>query len=415
MTIPVSRYALAASLALAICFASSPGAFAAEPELLFEDDFSELDPSFGSSTENLDIAVKDHMLLIAGKKPTWGMKAFYQSGVYTDADITIRCRLAEPEAEKGAEMGIGFWALDYTQYYAFAISDSSTVSVYSTNGKRWLYPVSWRRNSALKTDAEEWNELRVVTVGNWATLYLNGKRFASIKGKPPEGGGLMGPFFYAGSEPASAQFSQLKVVAPSGPDAIAPEEASTDPNLIFSDDFATFDPAWGVESGSASVKDNKFIVKPEPQYTYRFFNGAVLATDLDMSAKVQVSDNDPKSWCAAGLVFWAQADNDYFYLQLADDGTVGVSRFLKTRWLSPIPFKAAPAEAKLQPGGAAELRVVTSGRKAVCYINGVSIGSVTTQPMKEECQFGMAASCGQAQAVAEFSTLRVLKPGSTSK
>ncbi len=414
MTIRVSPYGLAASLFLAFCFARSPELLAAEPEVLFEDDFSELDSSFESTGENLKSSVEDHNLVIAAT-PTWGSKAFYQSAVFSDADITVRVRLADPEAEKGAEAGIGFWALNYSEYYAFVLSDSGTVAAFSTNGKRWVYPVRWRRSSALKTGADEWNELRVVTIGNWATLYLNGKKIASIKGKPPEGGSLMGPIFYAGSEATSARFSELKVVAPSGPDAIVPEEKPTDPNALFADDFSTFDPAWGTESGIASVKDNKFIIKPQLEYGYHFLNGAVLATDIDMSAKVRISDNDPKSYCTAGLVFWAQGEDDFFILQLGDDGTVGVDRLLKGRWLSPMAYKPAPAQAKVQPGAATELRVVTNGKKATCYVNGVSVGSITTQPIKGDWQFGMFAQSGKDQAIGEFSSLKVLKPGSAAK
>ena len=72
--------------------------------------------------------------------------------------------------------------------------------------------------------------------------------------------------------------------------------------------------------------------------------------------------------------------------------------------------KAIPPEAKYQPDGPNELRLVTTGKRANLYVNGVAVGVITGVPMKGEWQFGLYAEGGQAQATGQFSSLIVRKP-----
>ena len=79
----------------------------------------------------------------------------------------------------------------------------------------WLYPGAWHEEGALKKGEGAENQVKVVTKGNQATIFINGKEVVSFPGQPPEGGSLIG---FAGSSGAAGQnsvaFSNVQVVQP---------------------------------------------------------------------------------------------------------------------------------------------------------------------------------------------------------
>lgn len=380
---------------------------AADPEILHEDEFSTLDSAFTSS-EHTKIAVEANELVVT-PQPGWGYNALYQSSLFDDIDFSVQAKLSDPDAEKGAYLGICFWAANYNDYYMLAFSDSGTVAVLNWNGKRTLYPVPWRQTDALKTGNGDWNLLRVVTVGNYATVYVNGKKLASFRGRPPQGGSLLGAYCISGSDQMSGRFRALKVIAPSGADKNVPK-GEYDPNTFVNDTFAALDPGWGVESGSISVKDNVLTLRPNPGYGLARLYQSAAAEEIDATAKLRVRDGDAESYSSGGIIFWANAYDDYFVFTLSDGGLIGCSRLKGQKWLNPMANKAPPAESKLQADGFNELRVVTAGKKATLYLNGVSVGSISNPQAKGESQFGVYGDSGKSQSTIEFQVLKVVKP-----
>ena len=80
---------------------------------------------------------------------------------------------------------------------------------------RWLTQVDWEEAEGAKTAAGETNTLRVVTKGNVASYYVNGKLFAERKGAPPGSGQLIG--LVASSPKKGAvgyAFQHLKITEP---------------------------------------------------------------------------------------------------------------------------------------------------------------------------------------------------------
>ena len=134
----------------------------------------------------------------------------------------------------------------------------------------------------------------------------------------------------ASNSSAVARVRQLRVVAPSADDA-AVSESNTDPDLILADDFSVLDPGWGAEAGNLSVKDKSLIMKPKPGYVFGLLNQAITVEEIDAAVKVKISDNDTTSECAAGIIFWAVAADDYFIFKLDEHGGISVSRLLKNR------------------------------------------------------------------------------------
>ena len=80
---------------------------------------------------------------------------------------------------------------------------------------RFLMPVAWRPDDAIKKGEGAENQVKVVTKGNQATIFINGKQVYIFTGQPPQGGSLVG--FYGSSGPQgqnSFAFSNFKVLGP---------------------------------------------------------------------------------------------------------------------------------------------------------------------------------------------------------
>lgn len=386
---------------------------AAEPEVIFEDNFSELDASFPPSDAAASSSVENNTLVVTAQPGAY-RENLYQSMLFQDIDLSVRVQLTTAKSQTGSFLGIAFWALDSNHYHVLAISDNGNVAVVAM-GRRTYQPLSWRVANALKTGADEWNELRVMTVGNRATVYLNGQKLGSFKGQPPESGSLVGPVVAAYDQPVTARFSNLRVVVPSGPDAKLPDEHS-DPNVIYSDDFARFDPGWGEEAADLSAKGNVLSLKAEPGYVHKVFYEGVIVDDIDASVTVTVGDKDPASICSGGIIFWADDYQDYYIFDLSEKGQISISHKLKDRWLYPVNAQAPRKPAKFNPDAPNELRVVTSGRKAMAYLNGAPVGAVTAPaPFKRPWKFGLAASADKVPSTAEFRSLLVRKSQGLTK
>ena len=397
-TIRKYRSSLAAILLL---LASATPLAAQDAEELFADDFSFLDAAFGDASDSL--GVKDGSLFVKLDKNQW-WRPFYQSMVFEDIDLTVKVQMPDMAAEQGAGIGVMFWGMSADNMYLFEISDSGTFSVRRFTPTRVLLPVFWRTTEAINSEPGEWNELRVVMRGRYATLYINGKEQAKIKGRPPEGGSLVGLFFETGADAADeGSFSELKVVAPTGD---AP--ADDDPTMLLNDDFTTLDPAWGSETEALHVADGKLLITPTVNMTWtKFWEGDVFTGDFDASLKLHVIQKDPEKFPLGALAFWGVNWDDYWAFYVMPDGSMGVIHWVKTRWLYPMKAKMVPAEAKFDPNGMTELRVVTEGRKATFFVNGVNVGTVSGMPPKDGGYIGMYNEASAAGGAIEYDDLVV--------
>jgi hypothetical protein len=304
--------------------------------------------------------------------------------------------------------GVVFWGLNADEFYVLQFSDSGTYSVAHATPERWTFPITWRDAEGLTTEPGEWNDLRIVTVGRRATVYINGNELGSFKGRPPAGGGVVGYFAQMGEEDGQAEFSALKIVEPpAGALGAAPE----DPNVILSDDFTSFDPGWGSETGWLGVKDGHMFIQFDAQQNFTALYQSETFSDVDATVKLKMIDGKDDAFCGGAITFWAtDASTDFWQFELFDSGQFGVFRRVKDRWVPAIALQAPPEAAKVDMSGENELRVVTAGRKATFYINGVEVGTIMGQPPKENWFFGLFGESGDAAVTHEFSDLVIKDP-----
>jgi TPR repeat protein len=177
-------------------------------KILYEDDFSSLDPSWGIFGDIL--SVKDGKLVL---KPTVNttQNVLNLFDIFNDADIQVEVALAS-----GAPLvagGLTFWAKDYADFYCLCIdaNGSFKISHFVTNG--WLIPVGWTKSEAINKGVGQVNKLRVVTKGAQMTAFINDKQVITITGQPPLGGGCVGISGSSDLDHQSAwQFSNLRVM-----------------------------------------------------------------------------------------------------------------------------------------------------------------------------------------------------------
>ena len=196
-------------------------------EVLYEDNFINLDPSWGPATEVL--SVKDGKLTLKPGLNTT-QSVLNQSNVFVDADISIDVTMSAGDTNVlgGLDVpgGLIFWAKDYDNFYCLCINaiGSFKISHYVTG--QWLTPVNWTENEAINKGVGQVNRLRVATKGGAATAYVNEKQIVTIKGQPPQGGSRVG--ISGGSTKNSQntwQFANLRVVA-TLPSTVSPRAPS---------------------------------------------------------------------------------------------------------------------------------------------------------------------------------------------
>jgi glucose/mannose transport system substrate-binding protein len=191
-------------------------------EVLYEDNFIKLDPSWGPASEILN--VKEGKLTL---KPALNTtrSVLNQSNLFADADIRIDVAMSAGDTSVPGVLdvpgGLIFWAKDYNDFYCLCINAIGSFKISHFVIGQWLTPVNWTENEAINKGVEQVNRLRVITKGSEATAYVNDKQVATIKGQPPQDGSRVGISGSTKNSQNTWRFANLKVVA-TLPSAAAP-------------------------------------------------------------------------------------------------------------------------------------------------------------------------------------------------
>jgi glucose/mannose transport system substrate-binding protein len=177
-------------------------------DILYEDDFTNLDPSWGTAGDIL--SVKNGKLILKPVVNTT-QSVLNEANVFDDADIQVDVTLSA--GDPVVPGGLVFWAKDYTNFYCFSVAADGSFKISHFVTDRWLTPVGWTESEAINKGVGQDNRLRVVTKGRKATAYINDKQVISIIGQPPQGGGCVG---ISGGSAQDAQntweFASLRVI-----------------------------------------------------------------------------------------------------------------------------------------------------------------------------------------------------------
>lgn len=180
--------------------------------ILYEDKFSELDPGWGEA--NPIYGVKGGKLVLTPEAKT-GYTLLNQAQFFpNDIDASVTVSLVKSD-DPSFGAGLVFWAKDYTEYYTLLVNGDGWFAVNRYINGRFLLPVAWRQNPAVKKGLGVSNLVRIVTKGNQGTIFLNGQQILTFSGQPPQGGTLIG---VRGSSPDKGTntwaFANLEVKQP---------------------------------------------------------------------------------------------------------------------------------------------------------------------------------------------------------
>jgi glucose/mannose transport system substrate-binding protein len=193
-------------------------------EILYEDNFTNLDPSWGTAGERLSV---ENGKLTLKPAPDTTQSILNQANVFDDADIRVEVIL--PAGDPSVPGGLIFWAKDRSNFYCLCIDAAGFFKISRYVTDRWLQPVGWSENEAINKGIGQVNKLRVVTKGHQATAYINDKQVTAFNGQPPQGGGCVG---VSGGSPENAQntwqFMNLQVIALRSP-AVEPSPLAIQP------------------------------------------------------------------------------------------------------------------------------------------------------------------------------------------
>jgi glucose/mannose transport system substrate-binding protein len=197
-------------------------------EILYQDDFTSLDPSWGTPGEIL--SVKDGKLVLKPALNTT-QSVLNQSNVFDDADIEVEVTLSS--GDPAVAGGMIFWAKDYSNFYCFCLNANGAFKISHFVTDRWLTPVGWTESDAINKGVGQVNKLRVATRGRQASAFINDKQVITINGQPPQGGACVG--ISGGSAPDSQDiwlFANLRVIATASAAASSPTAARPSRQVI---------------------------------------------------------------------------------------------------------------------------------------------------------------------------------------
>ena len=180
--------------------------------------------------------------------------------------------------------------------------------------------------------------------------------------------------------------------------------------VLFEDQFATFDPSWGVSSERIHVDNGKLIINGEPKIAFNYLNQTgVLPNDMEASFTMSFVKAEEPTY-GSGLLFWARDYGAWYCLLINPNGWFAVQRFDGGHFILPVPWHESDVIAKGE-GRVNQVKVATKGDEATVFINGEKVISFTGFPPQDGSLIGFRVTSGPygSNSVA-FSDLKVVQP-----
>ena len=184
----------------------------ADDAVIFAEDFSAFDPSWGPPRKFVRVA--GGKLLITPEAKSLD-RIMYQGTLFGDADM--RVKVTQVAGALDNEAGLQFWTIDDNNYCLIYLrSDGSFALIRYEKGE---FTTVYKRTApkGVKKGLGQVNELRVVTKGNHALMFVNGVEIGEYTSKsvfPPPGGGAVGLFTSSKEEGCLWAFTELKILKP---------------------------------------------------------------------------------------------------------------------------------------------------------------------------------------------------------
>ncbi len=380
----------------------------------FEDVFDAHDPKWGPETDQFKTADGQFKIQLEPHKLNFTVN---QASFYDDAEVCVTYKFEQGTKTDQAWGGVVFWYTDAQNLYAFGVSPGGTIAVWRLVNNAWENPVPWAANAAVRAGVGAVNNIRVVTQGPKALLYVNDVHVQTITGQPPAGGQLVG---LIGEALEKADYTvhafdnfSVSPSAAQSPDLLA-EQASEHcggSRVLLADDFAAHDKRWGSETDQLKNLGGKFSIQLEPNHLDFALNQNNTYKNADVCVTYVYAEGSKLDQAWGGIVFWASDNQNLYAFGVSATGTIAVWRLVKNKWQPTVEWIANGA-VRTGPGAVNHIRVVTKGKEAVFYVNGVQVEKITGSPPKRGGRVGVIGESLEKgdRAVHTFDDFRVAMP-----
>lgn len=403
--------------------AAAPTATAGQ--VLWSSDFQNLDPSWGYASASFNAtAGKLHV------DSSWPLSALSDKFSYGPIDLSADVSATGQGQGSG---GLAFWGNDATNLTEFGIAAASgTFVVHHVDYGRTIDLIRPQASPAINTAAGASNHLEVKEQHGQAVLLINGQQVGTVP-EFPKSGGLVGIWDDPTRNEVALDFSNFRVVAataspasestttttlasapatsavlppaapvPAPPAAaadpvIAPVAASSAPAAVssssvpeatiaalapsspkgFTDDFASFDPAWGESGKYIYVANNVMELHSGTNLEIDLFNAAHPLPQGEAEVSLLLEDGTADD-ALGGLDFWGRDDENYTLF--AVDPTKGdFALFSDTAGKSAQLIDWTHSDLiQTGVGKSNRLGVRLNSDKAILLINGQQVGEFAT-------------------------------------
>ncbi len=147
----------------------------------------------------------------------------------------------------------------------------------------------------------------------------------------------------------------------------------------YKDNFDSMDLLWGLPTDIKKVENGEFIFSLDAGTLDFAVNQFEKFEDVDICVTTtwRAGTTAEETW--AGLVFWAQDDQNLYAFGVSPKGTISIWRLIDNKWFNPLRWAAHEA-VKTGPGAVNKVRVKTNGDIATFFINDVKVGSMRGVP-----------------------------------
>jgi hypothetical protein len=178
-------------------------------------------------------------------------------------------------------------------------------------------------------------------------------------------------------------------------------------NVLFEDTFAKVNPAWELWDQTKVQNGAMQITAAAGHIAPIFYKGEAFdKADICVDAIVP-NVSDPKNQGLSSLLFEGQAYDDFYAFYVSPAAvTASIVRFLKNKWLSPVPYRKVDGIVT-QAGGKNTLRITLNGAHATAYVNDNKVVDFLINASEGGGLVGLDVDGGQAPVTWSFKNFKV--------
>src|SRR5262245_40008460 len=146
-------------------------------EVLYQDHFDTLDPSWGTYGDELTI---ENGRMVIRPEPGTVYWQVNDLGMYPEVDVCADVTIRQSVTPDEVLAGLVFWYVDDDDLYALEIDAAGHASIWKRASGDWRQVVPWADTDLVGSGDGKTQRLRVVTHGLSATAYIDDKKLTDL-------------------------------------------------------------------------------------------------------------------------------------------------------------------------------------------------------------------------------------------